>query len=120
MAGQTGLGSTRVIRQPCRPNFRSRPAILTYINRCFAAPLSGAGQPGYVALAATIDPPDHELPCAAKISIDLPPNAKRAAVTDHFEESINTGGQSPGDLAISLGFQQSPAALEFYKTSRAQ
>ncbi len=36
-------------------NFRSRPAILTYINHCFEAPLSGKGQPGYVALAPTID-----------------------------------------------------------------
>ena len=30
-------------------NFRPRPAILTHINRCFAAPLSGQNQPsGYV------------------------------------------------------------------------
>ena len=69
-------------------NFRSRPAILTYINRCFAAPLSGAGQPGYVALAATIDPPDHELPCAAKINIDLPPNARSADMRDAEAEVI--------------------------------
>ena len=54
------------------------------------------------------------------VHIDIPPNTKRAAVTDHFEEAINTGGQSPGDLTINLGFQQSPAALEFYKASRAR
>ncbi|HEX3536640.1 MAG TPA: hypothetical protein VHU15_07725 [Stellaceae bacterium] len=52
------------------------------------------------------------------VHIDVPPNAKRAAVTDHFEETINSGGQSPADLTINLGFQQSQAAREFYKTSR--
>ncbi|TIQ76825.1 MAG: DNA helicase UvrD, partial [Mesorhizobium sp.] len=29
-------------------NFRSRPDILTHVNRCFEMPLSGVGQPGYV------------------------------------------------------------------------
>jgi hypothetical protein len=52
------------------------------------------------------------------VHIDIAPNAKRAAVTDHFDETINTGGQAPGDLTFNLGFQQSPAALEFYKTFR--
>ena len=60
-------------------NFRSRPAILTHINHCFEAPLSGKGQPGYVALAPTIDPPDHDLPCAAKITIDMPPELAAGA-----------------------------------------
>jgi ATP-dependent exoDNAse (exonuclease V) beta subunit len=51
-------------------NFRSRPAILNHINHCFEAPLSRNGQPGYVGFAPTIDPPDHDLPCVAKITIN--------------------------------------------------
>jgi CRISPR-associated exonuclease Cas4 len=35
-------------------NFRSRPGILRHVNRCFEAPLSGPGQPGYVALVPTL------------------------------------------------------------------
>ncbi|MGY3610818.1 MULTISPECIES: UvrD-helicase domain-containing protein [unclassified Bradyrhizobium] len=69
-------------------NFRSRPAILTHVNRCFAAPLSGKGQPGYVALAPTIDPPDHELPCAAKITIEMPPDPRPAQIRDAEAESV--------------------------------
>lgn len=52
------------------------------------------------------------------VHIDIPPDAKRAAVTDHFDEAINTGGQAAGDLTIDLGFQLSPAAREFYKIFR--
>ena len=40
-------------------NFRSRPDILRHINRCFARPLSGEGQPGYVPLTSTLGDPDH-------------------------------------------------------------
>lgn len=50
-------------------NFRSRPAILEHINRCFDAPLSRAGQPGYVPLTPTIDAPTHALPCVAKLPV---------------------------------------------------
>lgn len=63
-------------------NFRSRPAILNHVNRCFAAPLSGNGQPGYVALAPTLDAPDHTLPCAAKITIDVPPGSRPGDIRD--------------------------------------
>ena len=70
-------------------NFRSRPAILTHINHCFATPRLGPeGQPGYVALAATLDPPDHDLPCAAKITIDLPPDARPAQIRDAEAEAV--------------------------------
>jgi CRISPR-associated exonuclease Cas4 len=53
-------------------NFRSRPAILTHVNRCFDAPLSGRGQPGYVALVPTLPPTDPYTPCVAKLAVDLP------------------------------------------------
>jgi len=52
------------------------------------------------------------------VHIELPANGKRAAVTDHFVETIDTGGRPAGDLTIDLGFQQSPEALEFYKNFR--
>jgi ATP-dependent exoDNAse (exonuclease V) beta subunit len=69
-------------------NFRSRPAILTHINRCFAAPLSGRNQPGYVELAPTLDPPDHDLSCAAKITIDLPPDSRAAQIRDAEAKAV--------------------------------
>ena len=69
-------------------NFRSRPAILTHINRCFATPLSGRNQPGYVDLTATLDPPDHDLPCVAKITINLPPNSRAAEIRDAEAEAV--------------------------------
>ena len=69
-------------------NFRSRPVILTHINRCFAAPLSSRNQPGYVELAPTLDPPDHDLPCAAKITIDVPPESRAAEIRDAEAEAV--------------------------------
>jgi CRISPR-associated exonuclease Cas4 len=69
-------------------NFRSRPDIVTYVNRCFETPLSGAGQPGYVALAANIDAPAHELPCAAKITVDVPPNSRSEHIRDAEAEAV--------------------------------
>jgi CRISPR-associated exonuclease Cas4 len=69
-------------------NFRSRPAILTHINYCFAAPLSSKGQPGYVPLAPTIDQPDHELPCAARITIEVPPDSRPAEIRDAEAEAV--------------------------------
>jgi len=69
-------------------NFRSRPAILTYINQCFEAPLSSKGQPGYVPLTPTLEPPDHDLPCAAKITIDTPPGASAAEIRDAEAEAV--------------------------------
>jgi CRISPR-associated exonuclease Cas4 len=69
-------------------NFRSRPDILTHVNRCFETPLSGVGQPGYVALTATIDSPTHDLPCAAKIAVDVPPNSRSEHIRDAEAEAV--------------------------------
>jgi CRISPR-associated exonuclease Cas4 len=69
-------------------NLRSRPGILTYINSCFASPLSAMGQPGYVALTPTIDPPDHDLPCVAKITIDVPHDSRSAQIRDAEAEAV--------------------------------
>ena len=54
------------------------------------------------------------------VHIAIPPGAKRAAVTDHFEQAIDTGGRPPGDLTIDVGFQQSPEAVEYFKNFRRQ
>jgi hypothetical protein len=49
------------------------------------------------------------------VHIEIPPNAKRAGVSDHVEETIPLGGRRPGDLAVVLGFQQSGEAAEYYR-----
>lgn len=69
-------------------NFRSRPEILSHVNRCFEAPLSSQGQPGYVALTATIDPPGHSLPCTAKIIIDVPPDPRPAQIRNAEADAV--------------------------------
>lgn len=69
-------------------NFRSRPDILAHVNRCFARPLSGDGQPGYVPLAPTLEAPDHDLPCAARITVDVPPDSRPAQIRDAEAEAV--------------------------------
>lgn len=61
--------STSVIQVTA--NFRSEPAILEHVNSCFSEPFEAAGQPGYVALAATLKPYAGSVPCAAKITVDV-------------------------------------------------
>lgn len=113
-------------------NFRSRPAILTHINRCFEAPLSGKGQPGYVALAPTIDPPDHDLPCAAKITIEMPPDPRPSQIRDAEAEAVadlcarlignanirnengDLGPLTPGGIALLA-----PTGAELWRYERA-
>jgi CRISPR-associated exonuclease Cas4 len=69
-------------------NFRSRPDILAHINHCFAHPLSGDGQPGYVPLTSTLGGPDHDLPCAARITVDVPPDSRPAQIRDAEAEAV--------------------------------
>jgi ATP-dependent exoDNAse (exonuclease V) beta subunit len=52
-------------------NFRSRSAIVDHVNKAFERVLSGPDQPDYVAITSTFDGPDHGLPAAAKITINL-------------------------------------------------
>ena len=54
------------------------------------------------------------------VRIAIPENTKRAAVSDHIEETIALGGRAPGDLSIVLGFQQTPEAVEFYRQYRGR
>lgn len=53
------------------------------------------------------------------VRIDLG-SAKRAGVTDHIEEAIPLGGRKPGDLAVDVGFQQTPDVIEFFKHFRGR
>jgi CRISPR-associated exonuclease Cas4 len=63
-------------------SFRSLPDILAHVNRCFEAPLSAAGQPGYVALTPTRTDALQPFPCVAKKTIALPPEPKANDVRD--------------------------------------
>jgi ATP-dependent exoDNAse (exonuclease V) beta subunit len=113
-------------------NFRSRPDILKHINQCFRAPLSAPGQPGYVALAPTIDAPDHDLPCATKITIELPPDPRAAEVREAEAAAVaelcarlignlqvrnedgTRGRLAPGGIALL-----SPTSTELWRYERA-
>jgi ATP-dependent exoDNAse (exonuclease V) beta subunit len=53
-------------------NFRSQEQIIEHVNSCFEPVLQSKGQPGYVRLTATLDPAEHGLPPAAKVTIALP------------------------------------------------
>jgi hypothetical protein len=52
------------------------------------------------------------------VHITIPPDARRAAVTDHIEEAISLGGRPLSDVTINVGFQQSPDVVEFYRNFR--
>jgi ATP-dependent exoDNAse (exonuclease V) beta subunit len=113
-------------------NFRARPDILAHANRCFEAPLSAPGQPGYVPLTPTLPAPDHDLPCVAKITIDLPPDARpedirdseAAAVADLCARLVGnlkirepdgtTVPLAPGDIALLA-----PTSWELWRYERA-
>ena len=70
-------------------NFRSRPAILTHINQCFEAPLSAAtASPVTWRSPRRSMTPDHDLPCAAKITIDVPPDSRPAQIRDAEAEAV--------------------------------
>jgi len=45
---------------------------------------------------------------------------KRAAVTDHIEDPVALGGHKGTDVAVDLGFQQSPEVIDFYKHYRGR
>lgn len=71
-----------------RANFRSRPGIIDHVNACFAGPLSAPAQPGYVALEATLPHAAHELPEAARLTIQAPENANADLVRDLEADAV--------------------------------
>jgi ATP-dependent exoDNAse (exonuclease V) beta subunit len=54
---------------PITANFRSQRPIVDYVNSCFSPVFDGLGQPGYVALTATLDRSAETIPCVAKLTI---------------------------------------------------
>jgi hypothetical protein len=54
------------------------------------------------------------------VHVVFPKEALRAGVTDHIEELIPRSAGRGSDLAIDVGFQQTPQAIEFYKHFRGR
>lgn len=73
---------------PVTANFRSRKGILDHVNARFTTVLSQTDQPGYVALSHTLEPPDHGLPCIAKLTIDVPQDANAAVQRDTEADAV--------------------------------
>lgn len=57
-------------------NFRSRPEVIDHVNRVFQDVLGKAGQPDFVPLAPTLTLPPLPFPAAAKLTIDVPRDAR--------------------------------------------
>jgi hypothetical protein len=54
------------------------------------------------------------------VHITVPDKAKRGGVSDHVEMAFSTGGRPLSELNITVGFQPSPLAIEFYKNFRGR
>jgi hypothetical protein len=54
------------------------------------------------------------------VHVTLAPSAKRGGVNDHIDVAFATGGRPMSDLTITVGFQQSRQALDFYKNFRGR
>ena len=57
---------------------------------------------------------------AFAVHVTVPDKAKRGGVNDHVEIAFNTGGRPLSDLNFTVGFQESPEAIEFYKNYRGR
>jgi ATP-dependent exoDNAse (exonuclease V) beta subunit len=113
-------------------NFRSQQAIIDHVNNCFEPVLQAGGQPGYVQLSPTLEGAEHDLPCAATVSVDLP-SGSSAAVQREQEAAIvaqicrrligaihvkrvdgSTSLLMPGDIALLA-----PTGTELWRYERA-
>jgi hypothetical protein len=54
------------------------------------------------------------------VHITVPAAEKRGGVNDHVEVAFSTGGQPLSNLNITVGFQESPQAVQFYKNFRGR
>jgi hypothetical protein len=54
------------------------------------------------------------------VHVTVPDKAKRGGVDDHVDVAFATGGRPVSDLNITVGFQESPQAIEFYKNFRGR
>lgn len=112
-------------------NFRSDPEILEHVNASFRGPLDAEGQPGYVALAPTLEPQEDGFPRAARITVDVTAlrvwqqrDAEAEAVADLCRRLIGSvavrradGNRTPvmpGDIALLA-----PRGTELWRYERA-
>jgi ATP-dependent exoDNAse (exonuclease V) beta subunit len=113
-------------------NFRSRRGLIDYVNNQFNSVLSHPEQPGYVPLSHTIEDGADPLPCIAKLTIELPLDAKADAQRDAeaatvaevckrligaFEVSRADESRSPlrpGDIALLA-----PTGADLWRYERA-
>jgi hypothetical protein len=54
------------------------------------------------------------------VHVTVADKAKRGGINDHVEVAFATGGRPLSDLNISVGFQESADAIEFYKHFRGR
>jgi hypothetical protein len=52
--------------------------------------------------------------------VTAPDKAKRGGINDHVEVAFFTGGRPLTELSITVGFQESAEAIEFYKNFRGR
>ena len=69
-------------------NWRSRPGVCAYVNRCFSGPLSRPPQPRYVPIEATRDDPVHGGPCACRLPLALAPDANAATIREVEADAV--------------------------------
>ena len=85
-------------------SFRSLQPILSHVNRCFDAPLSAPGQPGYVPLTSTRSEEMPELPCVAKRTIELAAEPTAAQIRDaEAREVADICARLIGNMRVSSG-----------------
>lgn len=136
VAAYTAVRERFVSRDPASvvrvtANFRSDPEILEHVNASFRVPLDATGQPGYVALAPTLEPQEDGFPRAARISVDVTNlqvgqqrDAEAEVVADLCRRLIGSiavrrvdGTRSPvkpGDIALLA-----PRGTELWRYERA-
>ncbi|MGE7370312.1 UvrD-helicase domain-containing protein [Neorhizobium sp. NPDC001467] len=69
-------------------NFRSRAEVLEHVNEVFQEVLAQPGQPGFVALTATMSPPPLPIPAAAKLTIDVPRDVRAEEQREAEAEAV--------------------------------
>lgn len=69
-------------------NFRSRGGVIEHVNEVFRQVLAADGQPGFVELTSTLDPPPLPLPSAAKLTVNVPRDARANEQRDAEAEAV--------------------------------
>jgi exodeoxyribonuclease-5/CRISPR-associated exonuclease Cas4 len=69
-------------------NFRSRAGVIDHVNEVFSEVLAAEGQPGFVPLTATLNPPPMPFAAAARITIEVPRDARADEQRDAEAEAV--------------------------------